>query len=42
MPLVNYRVSAEGFLHEIHEVAGHRTSAKQLLNDSNSRAYGDV
>ena len=31
MPLVNYRASAEGFLREIHEVAGHRASAKQTL-----------
>ena len=32
MPLVNYRASAEVFLREIHEVAGHRASAKQTLN----------
>ena len=31
MPLVNYRASAEAILHEIHEVAGHKQSAKQLL-----------
>ena len=31
-PLVNYRASAEGFLREIHEVAGHRASAKQTLS----------
>ena len=34
MPLVNYRANAEAILHEIHEVAGHRTSAKQLLSPS--------
>ena len=44
MPLVSYRASVEAVLrwkrsdrvvpglHEIHEVAGHRTSAKQLLS----------
>ena len=32
MPLVSYRVSAEGVLREIHKVAGLRQSAKQLLN----------
>ncbi len=32
MPLVSYRASAELVLHEIREVAGHRQSAKQLLN----------
>ena len=31
MPLVSYRASAESFLREIHEVAGHRASAKQTL-----------
>ena len=31
---MNYRANVEGFLREIHEVAGHRTSAKQTLNDS--------
>ena len=32
MPLVNYRASVEAVLHEIHEVAGRRQSAKQVLN----------
>ena len=32
MPLVSYRASAEPVLHEIREVAGHRQSAKQVLN----------
>ena len=31
MPLVNYRGSEEAVLHEIHEVAGRRQSAKQVL-----------
>ena len=31
MPLVSYRVSAEGVLREIHEVTGRRQSAKQML-----------
>ena len=31
MPLVSYRASAEAVLHEIHEVAGRRQSAKQVL-----------
>ena len=32
MPLVSYRASVEAVLHEIHEVAGRRQSAKQVLN----------
>ena len=32
MPLVSYRASVEAVLHEIHEVAGPRQSAKQVLN----------
>ena len=31
MPLVSYRASVEAVLHEIHEVAGRRQSAKQML-----------
>jgi hypothetical protein len=31
MPLVSYRASVEAVLHEIHEVAGRRQSAKQVL-----------
>ena len=37
MPLVSYRASVEAVLHEIHEVAGWRQSAKQVLTPSRSR-----
>ena len=34
-----YQANAEAILHEIHEVAGRRTSAKQLLNGSLPQAF---
>jgi len=39
MPLVNYRGSEEAVLHEIHEVAGRRQSAKQVLKQPQGREY---
>ena len=52
MPLVSYRANAEAILrwersdrvvhglHEIHEVAGHRASAKQTLHGLTKHAAG--
>ena len=39
MPLVSYRASVEAVLHEIHEVAGRRQSAKQVLKSQFRKRY---